>query len=33
MQSKPTARFEERIYGAKDSHRDLYWRIRQAKWE
>jgi len=31
MQSKSIARFEELIYGAKGSPRDLYWRIRHTK--
>jgi len=31
MHSKSTARFEKLIYGANDSHHELYWCIRQTK--
>jgi len=31
MSSKSTGRFEELIDGAKESHRDLHWYIRQTK--
>jgi len=31
MQSKSTSRFEELTFEEKDSHRHLYWRIREIK--